>query len=168
MSKRRRANSGTPATVMLDRAGVSYTLHPYQHDPSADSFGLEAAAALGVDAERVFKTLLADVDGRLVVGIVPVTDSLDLKALARAAGGKRATMAEVATAERATGYVAGGISPLGQRKQLPTILDESAREFPTIYVSGGRRGLDIELSPDDLRTLTGATIAAISRSDAPA
>lgn len=163
MSKKRRASTGTPATVALDRAGVSYTLHPYVHDPAAESYGLDAAAALGVPASQVFKTLLADIDGGLVVGVVPVTGSLDLKALAKAAGGKRATMAEPSTAERVTGYVVGGISPLGQRKQLPTVLDDSSHTHPTIYVSGGRRGLDIELSPTDLQALTGAVVAPIAR-----
>ena len=157
------AGKGTPATIALARAGVAHTLHPYAHDPAATSYGEEAASALGVSASRVFKTLLADVDGRLVVAVVPVSGSLDLKALAEAAGGKRAAMADVALAERTTGYVAGGISPLGQRKKLPTVVDASALEFPTIYISGGRRGLDVELSPSDLMSLTSATTAAIAR-----
>ena len=153
---------GTPATVVLDRAGVSYTLHPYRHDPRAVSYGLEAAAALGVEPARVFKTLVASLDGVLVVGIVPVSGELDLKALARALDGSKAVMAEVPVAERATGYVAGGISPLGQRKRLPTVLDASAHGFETVYCSGGRRGLEIELTPGDLVTLTDATVAAIA------
>jgi Cys-tRNA(Pro)/Cys-tRNA(Cys) deacylase len=157
------AGKGTPATIALTRAGVAHTLHPYMHDPAATSYGEEAASALGVSASRVFKTLLADVDGRLVVAVVPVSGSLDLKALAEAAGGKRAAMADVAVAERTTGYMAGGISPLGQRKKLPTVVDASALEFPTIYISGGRRGLDVELSPSDLMSLTSATTAAIAR-----
>ena len=159
----RKNAGGTPATVALDRAGVAFTLHPYAHDPRAGSYGEEAAAALGLDAARVFKTLLAGVDGALVVGIVPVTGWLDLKALARALGGSRATMAEVAAAERATGYVAGGISPLGQRRVHPTVLDESAWQHPTVFVSAGRRGLDLEIAPEDLARLTSAVRARIAR-----
>ncbi len=157
------AGKGTPATIALTRAGVAHTLHPYTHDPAASSYGEEAASALGVSTARVFKTLLADVDGRLVVAVVPVSGSLDLKALAEAVGGKRAAMADVALAERTTGYVAGGISPLGQRKKLPTVVDASALEFPTVFVSGGRRGLDVELSPSDLLSLTSATTAVIAK-----
>ena len=159
----RKNAGGTPATVALDRAGVAFTLHPYAHDPRAASYGEEAAAALGLDAARVFKTLLASVDGALVVGIVPVAGWLDLKALARALGGSRATMAEVAAAERATGYVAGGISPLGQRRAHPTVLDESAWQHPTVFVSAGRRGLDLEIAPEDLARLTSAVRARIGR-----
>jgi len=155
--------SGTPATVALRAAGIRFQEHEYRHDPAATSFGLEAAAALGVDAERVFKTLLAEVDGSIVVGIVPVTARLDLKALAHAVGGKRATMADPALAERRTGYVLGGISPLGQKTLSPTVLDETAELWDTVFVSGGRRGFDVELSPADLRALTGATIADIAR-----
>jgi Cys-tRNA(Pro)/Cys-tRNA(Cys) deacylase len=147
----------------LNRAGVAFRVHQYQHDPAAMSFGLEAAQALGVSAERVFKTLLADVDGTLVVAVVPVVGSLDLKALATARGGKRAGMAASAAAERATGYVIGGISPLGQRRKLPTVVDLSATGFDTVYVSAGRRGLDLELSPMDLIRVTGATTARIGR-----
>ena len=157
------AGNGTPATIALARAGVAHTLHPYTHHPSSTSYGEEAADALGVSASRVFKTLLADVDGKLVVAVVPVSGSLDLKALADAVGGKRAAMADVALAERATGFVAGGISPLGQRKKLPTVIDASALDFATIYVSGGRRGLDVELAPSDLVSLTSATTAAIGK-----
>jgi Cys-tRNA(Pro)/Cys-tRNA(Cys) deacylase len=148
---------------MLARLGVPFTIHAYDHDPAAPSYGLEAAEALGVAADRVFKTLLADVDGRLAVGVVPVSGELDLKALAAAVGGKRATLAEPAAAERATGYVVGGISPLGQRKRLPTVVDQSALEFPTVFVSAGRRGLEVELAPADLVRLTGATTAPIRR-----
>lgn len=155
--------SGTPATVALTKAGVDFAARPYEHDPGAPSFGLEAAAALGVEPERVFKTLLADVDGRLTVAVVPVSGSLDLKALAAAAGGKRAAMADPAVAERTTGYVIGGISPLGQRKALPTVVDSSALAHSTVLVSGGRRGLDLELAPADLVRLTLATTAAIGR-----
>ncbi len=154
----KRAGGGTPATVALTQAGIDYTLHPYEHDPRAESYGLEAAEALGV-----FKTLMASLDGKLVVGIVPVTGQLDLKALARALGGSKAQMAEVTAAERATGYVAGGISPVGQKRPHPTVLDESATTYDSIYVSGGRRGLDIELSPADLIKITEAIAAPIAR-----
>ena len=157
------ASGGTPATVALTRAGVAFALHGYDHDPRAASFGLEAAEALGVEPDRVFKTLMVSLDGRLVVGIVPVTGQLDLKALARALGGAKAAMADVAAAERATGFVAGGISPVGQKRAHPTALDETATLFDTVFVSGGRRGLDVELSPSDLVRLTGAVVAPISR-----
>ena len=160
---KRQAAGGTPATVALTRAGIDFTLHPYEHDPRAQSFGLEAAEALAVDPARVFKTLLASVDGSLVVGVVPVSGQLDLKALARAVGGARAAMAEVAAAERSTGYVAGGISPIGQRRPHPTVVDESALAFPTVFVSAGRRGLDLEIAPGDLIAVTGASTAAIGR-----
>lgn len=159
----KKQSGGTPATVALTRAGIDFTLHPYEHDPRAQSYGLEAAEALGVEPERVFKTLMASLDGKLVVGIVPVTGQLDLKALARALGGSKAQMADVAAAERATGYVAGGISPVGQKRPHPTVLDESAAAYETVYVSGGRRGLDLELSPADLTAITDATNAAIAR-----
>jgi len=160
----KKAAGGTPATVELTRAGVTFTLHEYAHDPRAASFGLEAAAALGLEPAQLFKTLMATVDGRLTVGIVPVSGQLDLKALARAAGGSKAAMAEVAAAERATGYVAGGISPVGQKRPHPTVVDESALGFDTVYVSGGRRGLDLGLAPTDLVRVTDATVAPISRS----
>jgi Cys-tRNA(Pro)/Cys-tRNA(Cys) deacylase len=146
----------------LERAGVAHTVHPYDHDPRAESYGLEAAALLGVDPARVFKTLLADADGRLVVGIVPVAGRLDLKALARAVGARRAALADPAVAQRATGYVVGGISPLGQKRPHPTVLDSSALDHETVLVSGGRRGLDVELAPADLVTLTSATTAPIA------
>lgn len=161
MARQRRG--GTPATVALDRAGLGYTLHPYEHDPRAASYGEEAAAALGVDPARVLKTLLAALDGGLVVGIVPVSGQLDLKALARALGGSKAVMADVAAAERATGYVAGGISPIGQKRPLPTVLDTSAFDHPTVFVSGGRRGLDLELAPADLVAITGAITDRVGR-----
>lgn len=157
---------GTPATVALTRAGVEFSTHAYEHDPRATSFGLEAAAALGLDPQEVFKTLLADVDGRTVVGIVPVSGSLDLKGLAAAAGGRRAEMTDPARAQRLTGYVLGGISPIGQRSSLPTYLDVTAAELTRIYVSGGRRGLDIGLDPADLIRVTGAVLAPIGRSNA--
>jgi Cys-tRNA(Pro)/Cys-tRNA(Cys) deacylase len=154
---------GTPATKALERAGLPVRTHAYEHDPKAESYGLEAATALDLDPKRVFKTLVASVDGKLTVAIVPVEKQLDLKALAAAAKGKRAEMAKVADAERATGYVAGGISPLGQRKALPTVMDDSASAHPTIFVSGGRRGLEIELAPADLQRLTRAASAPIAR-----
>jgi Cys-tRNA(Pro)/Cys-tRNA(Cys) deacylase len=159
----KRAQGGTPATVALTQAGVTFTAHAYEHDPAAASYGLEAAEVLGVDAARVLKTLVASVDGRLTVAVVPVVGQLDLKALATALGAKRAEMADASSAERSSGYVRGGISPLGQRKQLPTVVDESALAFETVYVSGGRRGFDVELAPNDLIRLTAATVAAISR-----
>lgn len=160
------ATGGTPATVALTRAGVPHTVHPYHHDPRSGSYGLEAAQALGVDPARVLKTLVASLDGRLVVGIVPVSGRLDLKALARALGGSRAAMAEVADAERATGYIAGGISPLGQKRALATAVDVSALDHHTVFVSAGRRGLDVELDPRELVRLTGAVTADLSRSSA--
>ncbi|CAL9315545.1 Cys-tRNA(Pro) deacylase [Streptomyces sp. SudanB182_2057] len=157
-------SGGTPATVALTAAGVDFTVHAYDHDPSHPSYGEEAAEAMGVSPDRVFKTLVAEVDGSLVVGVVPVAGSLDLKALAAAVGGKRAAMADPALAERTTGYVRGGISPLGQRKKLPTVLDASAGAQPTICVSAGRRGLEVELSPKDLTDLTDAVLAPIGKS----
>lgn len=156
------AGRGTPATVLLARLGLAHTVHSYEHDPRSSSFGLEAAEALGVPAGQVFKTLVAEVDGTLTVGVVPVDRQLDLKALAAAAGGKRAKMAEVSAAERATGYVAGGISPLGQRQRLPVIIDASAAQFSTIFCSAGRRGLEIEVAPADLMAAAGASMAGIS------
>lgn len=163
MARKPRAAGGTPATVALTAAGIAFEVRAYDHDPRATSYGTEAAEALGADPARVFKTLLASLDGKLVVGIVPVSGHLDLKALARALGGSKAVMAEVAAAERATGYVAGGISPVGQRKAHPTVLDASALDHGTILVSGGRRGFDIELSPHDLVAITGAVTATIGR-----
>lgn len=154
---------GTPATMALTRAGVSFEVHRYDHDPASPSYGEEAADLLGVDSDRVFKTLFASVDGKLVVGIVPVSGQLDLKALATAVSGKRAVMARPEEAERATGYVVGGISPVGQKRAHPTVLDSSALDHPTIFVSGGRRGMDLELTPGDLQEVTRATLASISR-----
>jgi Cys-tRNA(Pro)/Cys-tRNA(Cys) deacylase len=156
------AGKGTPGTALLTRERVPHTLHSYDHDPRAASYGLEAADALGLEPTWVFKTLLAEVDGALTVGIVPVTAQLDLKALAAAVGGKKAKMADVAAAERATGYVAGGISPLGQRKRLRTVLDSSAISLETLYCSAGRRGLEVELAPADLVRLTSAIVAPIA------
>jgi Cys-tRNA(Pro)/Cys-tRNA(Cys) deacylase len=154
---------GTTATMALERAGISFTLHEYAHDPRNESYGTEASEALGVSADRVFKTLVAEVDGALVTGVVPVEGQLDLKALAAACGGKKAAMAPVAAAERATGYVAGGISPVGQRKRLPVVVDSSAMGFGTVFCSAGRRGLEIELAPADLVRAAGATVAGIGR-----
>lgn len=160
------SGKGTPATVAATRAKIAFTLHPYDADGATGGghpYGLEAARALGIDPARLFKTLVAEVDGALTVAVVPVSGTLDLKALAAAAGGKRAAMADPAAAERATGYVRGGISPLGQRRRLPTVVDASARDHPTIHVSAGRRGLQLELAPADLVRLTSARTAPISR-----
>lgn len=162
MAKQKNA-SGTPATVALDRAKVAYTVHAYDHDPQAESFGLEAAAALGRSPDEVFKTLLVDTGSGLAVGVVPVNRQLDLKAMATALGAKRVVMADPATAERSSGMVVGGISPIGQRKQLPTVLDSTMTSMPTVLVSGGRRGLDVELDPRDLARLTGGVFADIAR-----
>ncbi|MGW0764957.1 Cys-tRNA(Pro) deacylase [Streptomyces sp. NPDC002676] len=164
MAKKSKKQSGsTPATMALTTAGVDFTVHAYDHDPAHPSYGDEAAEAMGVSPDRVFKTLVADVDGALVVGVVPVAGTLDLKALAAAVGGKRATMADPTLAERTTGYVRGGISPLGQRKKLRTVLDDSAETHATICVSAGRRGLEVELAPTDLAKLTEAVLAPIGR-----
>lgn len=152
------AGRATPGTRAAQQARVEHRLHEYTHDPSAESYALEAAEALGLDPARVFKTLVVDRDGTLTVCIVPAGDTLDLRAL-----GKRAAMAPTDRAEKVTGYVAGGISPLGQRRPLPTLLDESALAFETIFVSAGRRGLEIELAPDDLVRLTSAEVKAIRR-----
>jgi Cys-tRNA(Pro)/Cys-tRNA(Cys) deacylase len=156
------AGRGTPATALLASQRVSHTVHTYDHDPRHASYGSEASETLGLSPDRVFKTLVAEVDGALTVGVVPVATQLDLKALAAAVGGKKAKMADVAAAERATGYVAGGISPLGQRKRLPVVLDASATNFDTIFCSGGRRGLEIELAPTDLARLANAIVAPIA------
>lgn len=161
-------SGGTPATVLLAAQGVPHTVHAYEVDPAAGSYGEAAAAALGVEPERMLKTLLAEVasaDGqrRLVCAVVPVSGSLDLKALALAAGGRRGAMAEPAAAQRSSGYVVGGISPLGQRTRLLTVVDETAELFETVLVSAGRRGLSVELAPADLVRLTGAVVADIAR-----
>jgi Cys-tRNA(Pro)/Cys-tRNA(Cys) deacylase len=152
----------TPATKQLDRLDIEYRTVGYDHDPGASSYGVEAAAALGLDPDTVFKTLLATVDGSLVVACVPVAGMLDLKALARAAGGKKTVLADPALAEKTTGYVVGGISPFGQRKQLPTFIDESCVLLDEIHVSGGRRGLEIALAPADLVRVLNATVAPIA------
>ena len=165
------AAGGTRALDELARAGVIHTVHEYDASPRAGAnaartgFGEEAAAALGVDPERIHKTLIASVDGRLTVAIVAVATELDLKLLAGAVGGHRATMADPADAERSTGYVRGGISPLGQRRRLPTVLDAPAMGFAMVLVSAGRRGLQVELAPADLVRLTGATVARIGGRD---
>ncbi len=156
------AGKGTPATALLGRRKVVHRVHEYAHDPRAESYGTEAYEVLGLPAERVFKTLVAEVDGRLTIGVVPVAGQLDLKALAAAVGGKKARMADIAAAERATGYVAGGISPLGHRKRLPVVVDSSASGFETVFCSGGRRGLEIEVAPADLIALAQATVAPIA------
>ena len=163
MARRKEASAGTPATTALTRAGVDFGVHPYEHDPAAPSYGLEAAEALGVPAEQVFKTLLVEGERGLAVGVVPVSRTLDLKAVAAALGVKKVVMAQPAAAERTTGYVVGGISPVGQKKALPTVVDDSALGFERVYVSGGRRGLDLSLSPIDLVRVTGATCASIAR-----
>jgi Cys-tRNA(Pro)/Cys-tRNA(Cys) deacylase len=155
------AGQGTPATALLVKRGVAYRTHPYRVTPDAPNYGALVAAALGVAPERVFKSLVTEVDGALTVAVVPVTGELDLKALAAAVGGKRAALADRVVAERATGYVRGGISPLGQRRRLPTVLDESALDLPTIYVSAGRRGLQLELAAADLVALTDARTAPL-------
>ncbi len=157
------AGRGTAATALLEQEGIPHTVHTYAHDPQHESYGSEASEALNVPALRVLKTLVASVDGALTVGVVPVSAQLDLKALAAAAGGKKATMADPAAAERATGYVVGGISPIGQRRRLPVVVDASALQFPTVYCSGGRRGLEIELTPADLVRAANATVAPIAR-----
>ena len=153
--------AGTPATVLLTAQGVAHELHPYEVSPDAPNYGALVAGALGVDPAALFKTLIADVDGGLTVAVVPVTGDLDLKALAAAAGGKRAALADRAAAERSSGYVRGGISPLGQRKRLPTVIDDSALVLDRMYVSAGRRGLQVSLAPAELIRLTGATTARV-------
>ncbi|HEX2314247.1 MAG TPA: Cys-tRNA(Pro) deacylase [Thermomonospora sp.] len=163
MGSAKKGGGQTPATVAATKAGVAFTLHPYDVDVATENYGAAVADALGVPRERLFKTLVAEVDGNLTVGVVPVSGDLDLKALASAAGGKKAQLAEPQAAERATGYVVGGISPLGQRRRLPTVVDASASGFDTVLVSAGRRGLQIELAPADLVRLTGAVVAPIAR-----
>jgi Cys-tRNA(Pro)/Cys-tRNA(Cys) deacylase len=156
----------TPAVKAARAAGVKLVTHEYAHDPANGNFGLEAAQALGLDPRRVFKTLLVSLNGdprKLAVAVVPVSGQLDLKAMAAACRVKKVEMADPAAAERATGYVVGGISPLGQKRRLPTVVDSSAGDYPTIFVSGGRRGLDIELAPTDLVALCGGTLAPLGR-----
>lgn len=159
----RQPSTGTPATVALTAAGVPFSVHAYEHDPAAPSYGLEAAEVLGLPPEQVFKTLLVDTGAGLAVAVVPVTGQLDLKAVAAVLGAKKVSMADPAAAERSSGYVVGGISPVGQKRALPTVVDESAELFDTVYVSGGRRGLDVGLSPADLVGMTGARVADVAR-----
>lgn len=154
--------TGTPATVALTKAEIRFTLHPYEHHADAANFGDEAAAALGVDPTQIFKTLVAEAGGELVVAVVPVAQQLDLKALAAAVGAKKAVMADPAAAARSSGYVVGGISPIGQRSRLRTVVDASAEQFATMYVSAGKRGLQVELTPADLVHITGAQIVLIA------
>ncbi len=149
--------------MFLTAAGIEFTPHEYAHDAANTNFGMEAAEVLGLDPGQVFKTLMADVDGRLVVAIVPVSGKLDLKALAAAVGGKKAEMADPKLAEKRTGYVVGGISPIGQKIRHETVLDETAELYETVFVSGGRRGFDIELTPADLVRATSAVVANIGR-----
>jgi Cys-tRNA(Pro)/Cys-tRNA(Cys) deacylase len=152
----------TAATQALDRLGVPYTPHPSDHDEFVEGYGLEAAKELGAAPQQVFKTLVVEADGALVVAVVPVSAMLDLKSLAAVRGAKRAVMAAPDVAERRTGYVVGGISPFGQRTRLPLVLDATATDFPTVFVSGGRRGFDIELAPTDLLTASEGTLASIA------
>jgi Cys-tRNA(Pro)/Cys-tRNA(Cys) deacylase len=152
----------TPAIILAKKKDVSHRVHEYSHDPAAESYGIEAATKLGIPETKVFKTLVVRLDGKdLSVAVIPVACQLSMKLFAKSAGAKRAVMAEKADVERATGYVIGGVSPLGQRSRLKTLIDISAEQFPTIYVSAGRRGLEIELSPDDLRMLVGGNFAEI-------
>ena len=153
----------TPAVDAARKAGIDHEVIEYEHDPSHESFGLEAIEVLGLPGEQVFKTLVAEVDGKLAVGIVPVVAQLDLKAFAAAIGGRKAAMAPADAAQRATGYVLGGISPLGQKTALPTVLDETAELWDTVLVSGGRRGFEIEIAPTDLIRATAAALADIAR-----
>ncbi len=157
--------SATPATTQLDRLRVAYQLHHYEvnvTDELTVTYGEAVAREIGVPAERVFKTLVAAVDGDLITAIVPVSGKLNLKALAKAIGGKKSSMANPAQAERATGYVVGGISPFGQKKRLRTVADHTLTNFDTVYVSAGRRGLQVSLSPADLVRSLDATVAEIA------
>jgi Cys-tRNA(Pro)/Cys-tRNA(Cys) deacylase len=157
---------GTPATTAARRAGITVTVHDLGRLEGEGGFGIEAAVTLGVAPERVFKTLVVSADGALGVAIVAVAGEADLKAVAAALGAKRAALADRAEAERATGYVIGGISPLGQRRRLATVLDAGALSFDTVFVSGGRRGLELELAPGDLVAATGAVVAPIASREA--
>ena len=147
----------TPAINIAKKAKIAYTLHSYMHDPASPSYGEEASEKLGIPADRVFKTLVAQIDGReLVVAVIPVSSMLSMKQIAKAAGGKKAEMAKGTDVERSSGYILGGVSPIGQKKRLKTFIDETTQSFATVYVSAGRRGLEIELSPNDLKTLCSA------------
>jgi Cys-tRNA(Pro)/Cys-tRNA(Cys) deacylase len=157
------AGAGTRATQQLSRLGISHVVHRYEHDPRHASYGQEASEALGVAPDRVFKTLVADVDGQLTVAVVPVAGALDLKALATAVGGKKANMADAAQAEKASGYVTGGIAPIGLRRPLPVVVDETALHYATVFCSAGQRGLEIELAPGDLIRAAGARTGPIAR-----
>ena len=157
----------TPAIRAAEKAAIRHRVHSYEHDPRASSYGTEAAEKLGLPSERVFKTLIVSLNGdrkRLAVGMIPVDRQLDLKAIARACGAKKAEMARAEDAERSSGYRVGGISPLGQKKALPSVLDESAADLDTLYVSAGRRGLEIELAPQDMLRLLDARTAALAKS----
>lgn len=162
MARRTIGARSTPALAALSDAGIAFTAHPYHHDAGVSSYGLEAAEALGVEPSRVFKTLMVNVDGSLAVAVVPVSGSLDLKAMAAALGRRRAVMADPAAAQRRTGYVLGGISPIAQRLPSPVVIDVTALDHPTVFVSGGQRGLDVELSPGDLVAVTEALTAPIA------
>jgi Cys-tRNA(Pro)/Cys-tRNA(Cys) deacylase len=154
--------TGTPATALLSKSGITFTLHPYDHDPRSQAYGEEAAQALGIEPARIFKTLIAAVDRKLACAVVPVAARLDLKAFAAALGGKRAELAEPAAAARATGYVVGGISPVGQKTRLRVVVDASAEGFETVFVSAGKRGLQVQLAPADLVRASGAVVAPIA------
>ncbi|MEL6986079.1 MAG: Cys-tRNA(Pro) deacylase [Actinomycetota bacterium] len=157
----------TPAIKLLERAKIAHRVVTYSHDPTSESYGLEAVEALGLAPDRVFKTLLAALDGsETVVAVIPVEQRLDLKALARAAGAKKATMADPTAAERMTGYVVGGISPLGQRKRLRTFIDATATDLDEIHVSGGRRGVEVALAPADLAELLSAAFPPLTTASA--
>lgn len=153
----------TPALKLLTKQGIDFTLHSYNHNESAESYGLEAAQALNLPTDRVFKTLVTQsIDGQLIVGIVPVSGSLNLKRISSAVGVKKVTMADKSKVESTTGYVIGGVSPIGQKKRLKTVLDQSAFEHDTIFVSAGKRGMDVELSPSDLESVCSAIKADIA------
>jgi len=154
----------TPGINAAKKAKIEYRVHEYDHDPSAESYGGEAAEKLGIAEDRVFKTLVVSFGAKdLAVAVLPVSTMLNLKQMAKALGVKKAAMADAADVERSTGYVLGGVSPLGQKKRLKTVIDASAREFETIHVSAGRRGLEIELAPNELAKLTNAVFADIGR-----
>ena len=155
--------TSTPATSALAAAGVAYTAHPYHHDPAVTDYGREAAEALGISADRVFKTLIVQADARLAVAVLPVSSQLDLKAFAAALGAKKAELAPVDLAQKRTGYLVGGVSPVGQKVRLETVVDEAALSFDTVFVSGGKRGLDIELAPAELVAVTDARVGVIRR-----